>query len=161
MACLRFMNSTSGNWLVIELLPLHISGINSIISGGIGIKSVLQMPKFIGIHENRRKSEGVLPQWRHSFHNNSARVYRLHGYSYHIKVSAGNKTLFWMKLKFRVCSVGDPDSATEDCVLDCPKSSRESDNCVKNTCCGPSKVRKVVFLKRQGVKLVFLFIRKN
>ncbi|KAH1021131.1 hypothetical protein HUJ04_010684 [Dendroctonus ponderosae] len=38
-------------------------------------------------------------------------------------------------------TVGDPDSATEDCVLDCPKSSRESDNCVRNTCCGPSKGR--------------------
>lgn len=39
------------------------------------------------------------------------------------------------------CRVGNSDSATEDCVLDCPKSSKESDNCVKNTCCGPSKVR--------------------
>ncbi|XP_056634673.1 proton-coupled zinc antiporter SLC30A1 [Diorhabda carinulata] len=28
---------------------------------------------------------------------------------------------------------------TEDCVLDCPKSDNSNDNCVKNTCCGPSK----------------------
>ncbi|XP_050307788.1 zinc transporter 1 [Anthonomus grandis grandis] len=40
-------------------------------------------------------------------------------------------------------NVGDPETSctTEDCVLDCPKTSRESDNCVKNTCCGPSKGR--------------------
>lgn len=35
-----------------------------------------------------------------------------------------------------------PEStSSEDCVLDCPKSSKESENCVKNTCCGPSKGR--------------------
>ncbi|KAJ8984426.1 hypothetical protein NQ317_012489 [Molorchus minor] len=33
----------------------------------------------------------------------------------------------------------DTDQATVDCVLDCPKTSNENDNCVKNTCCGPSK----------------------
>ncbi|KAJ8922681.1 hypothetical protein NQ315_007713, partial [Exocentrus adspersus] len=31
------------------------------------------------------------------------------------------------------------DQTTEDCVLDCPKTSNDSVNCVKNTCCGPSK----------------------
>ncbi|XP_076252606.1 solute carrier family 30 member 1 isoform X1 [Rhynchophorus ferrugineus] len=36
---------------------------------------------------------------------------------------------------------GGHDSATEDCVLDCPRTSNQSDNCVKNTCCGPSKGR--------------------
>ncbi|XP_072378532.1 uncharacterized protein ZnT63C isoform X1 [Diabrotica undecimpunctata] len=28
---------------------------------------------------------------------------------------------------------------TEDCVLDCPKGDNLNDNCVRNTCCGPSK----------------------
>lgn len=28
---------------------------------------------------------------------------------------------------------------TEDCVLDCPKSTDNSETCVQNTCCGPSK----------------------
>ncbi|XP_074038808.1 solute carrier family 30 member 1 [Leptinotarsa decemlineata] len=32
-----------------------------------------------------------------------------------------------------------PVETTEDCVLDCPKTNNTNDNCVKNTCCGPSK----------------------
>lgn len=31
------------------------------------------------------------------------------------------------------------EHTTEDCVLDCPRSDNSDDNCVKNTCCGPSK----------------------
>lgn len=31
----------------------------------------------------------------------------------------------------------DPNS--DDCVLDCPKTSDTDRNCVRNTCCGPSK----------------------
>ncbi|KAJ8953806.1 hypothetical protein NQ318_006654 [Aromia moschata] len=34
-------------------------------------------------------------------------------------------------------SSNDTDQATEDCVLDCPKTNNENDNCLKNTCCGP------------------------
>ncbi|CAG9762970.1 unnamed protein product [Ceutorhynchus assimilis] len=37
--------------------------------------------------------------------------------------------------------VGDTNNVSEDCVLDCPKSSKESDDCGRNTCCGPSKGR--------------------
>lgn len=33
----------------------------------------------------------------------------------------------------------DVDQTAEDCFLDCPKTSSDSDNCLKNTCCGPSK----------------------
>ncbi|XP_019877251.2 zinc transporter 1 [Aethina tumida] len=35
-------------------------------------------------------------------------------------------------------SLGGQPNVTEDCVLDCPKTN-EMDNCLKNTCCGPSK----------------------
>ncbi|XP_060532436.1 proton-coupled zinc antiporter SLC30A1 isoform X2 [Cylas formicarius] len=36
-------------------------------------------------------------------------------------------------------SKGTQEQATEDCVLDCPRTSNELNNCQKNTCCGPSK----------------------
>ncbi|KAJ8927198.1 hypothetical protein NQ314_020476, partial [Rhamnusium bicolor] len=36
-------------------------------------------------------------------------------------------------------SSGNSEQTTEDCVLDCPKTNNDNDNCVKNTCCGPSK----------------------
>ncbi|VEN38094.1 unnamed protein product [Callosobruchus maculatus] len=31
------------------------------------------------------------------------------------------------------------NDATDDCFLDCPKPDSSDDNCVQNTCCGPSK----------------------
>lgn len=33
----------------------------------------------------------------------------------------------------------DQDKTSDDCVLDCPKTNNINDNCVRNTCCGPSK----------------------
>nr|CAI5847166.1 unnamed protein product [Callosobruchus analis] len=36
------------------------------------------------------------------------------------------------------------DATTDDCFLDCPKPESSNDNCVRNTCCGPSKQRNSV-----------------
>ncbi|XP_068908335.1 uncharacterized protein ZnT63C isoform X1 [Tenebrio molitor] len=41
-------------------------------------------------------------------------------------------------IDFRACPEITDNDQTEDCVLDCPKTT-DSDNCVQNTCCGPSK----------------------
>lgn len=39
----------------------------------------------------------------------------------------------------------DDVEQTEDCVLDCPKTT-DNETCVQNTCCGPSKQVKFVVL---------------
>nr|CAH7757232.1 unnamed protein product [Callosobruchus chinensis] len=36
-------------------------------------------------------------------------------------------------------SIEQRNDASDDCFLDCPKPESSDDNCVRNTCCGPSK----------------------
>lgn len=101
------------------------------------------MSQFIGIHENRRKGQGILSQRRHSFDNNSTGI-RGTGRNFKffwcvsfiiVHIIELNYIIFFFSVSLFLDGVStnlNVSGSQDCCALDCPTTE---EGCIKATCC--------------------------